>query len=141
MTVHSSETTASRFNAIRWHDSKLLALWFLRDGREEQVRISLQLLGKEGIHSPVELVFRHATFLGLEVDLDGKRVCSDDISGARCQGSSEWTRRLSAGSPHDHFDGYLHFEIILIPPGGTINILARDFTVASEVECSEPPKP
>lgn len=33
-------STARRFNDIRWHDSKLLALCFYRVGSEELVKIS-----------------------------------------------------------------------------------------------------
>lgn len=129
-TMHS---IIQRFNAIRWHDSKLLGLSFYRASSEEQVRISLQLLGEGGILTPTEIIFKESTYVNLEVDLEGKRVCADDISEAECHAASEWIRALSARNPHDSFDGYLHFEIALIPPGGKINILAKDFAVRSSV--------
>jgi hypothetical protein len=81
-----------------------------------------------GVLTPAEIVFTGSTYVALEVDLEGKRVCADDISGAECYASSEWIRTLSERNPHDSFEGYLHFEIGLIPPGGTINILAKDFS-------------
>lgn len=125
--------TMRSFNAIRWHDSKLLALSFYRAGSEDQVRISLQLLGDGGELSPTELVFIGSTYVALEVDLDGKRVSADDISGAECYASSEWIRTLSERNSYDSFEGYLHFKIGLIPPGGTINILAKGFALAPSV--------
>ncbi|MGB7555965.1 MAG: hypothetical protein WBM04_16455 [Candidatus Korobacteraceae bacterium] len=127
MNTQTIDATIQRFNAIRWHDSKLLGLSFYRTDSEEQVRISLQLLGEGGVLTPTEIVFTGSTYVALEVDLEGKRVCADDISGAECYASSKWTRTLSERNPHDSFEGYLHFEIGLIPPGGTINILATDF--------------
>jgi len=127
--VQMMTSTIERFNAIRWHDSKLIGLSFLRAGSEEQVRISL-LLRREGeALEPAEMVFRESTYVEVDVDLDGKRVCADDIADAQCLASSDWMRKLSERNPHDSFDGYLHFEIELIPPGGTINILAKDFAL------------
>lgn len=120
-----------RFNSIRWHDSKLLGLSFYRVGSEEQVKISLQLLGEGGILAPTDMVFTESTYVDLRVDLEGKCVSADDISGAECYVSSEWTKTLAKQNPHDSFEGYLHFEIYLIPPGGKINILAKDFAVRS----------
>jgi hypothetical protein len=73
------------------------------------------------------MIFKESTYIKLNVDLCGKAVCSDDISDARCVAESEWLRTLSAENPHDNFEGYLHFQITLIPPGGEINILAKDF--------------
>jgi hypothetical protein len=127
MNTQTIDATIQRFNAIRWHDSKLLGLSFYRADSEEQVRISLQMLGKGGGLTSTDIVFTGSTYVALEVDLEGKRVCADDISGAECYASSDWIRTLSERNPHDSFEGYLHFEIGLIPPGGTINILAKDF--------------
>jgi hypothetical protein len=128
MSIQTANSTIQRFNATRWHDSKLLGLCFFRKGSEEQVKITLQLLEDGGALKPVDLVFKGSTYVELEVDLEGKRVCADDIVSAECYSSSEWTRTLSERSPYDSFEGYLHFHISLIPPGGTINILAKDFS-------------
>jgi hypothetical protein len=127
MNTQTINATIQRFNAIRWHDSKLLGQSFYRADSEDRVRISLQILGEGGALTPTDIVFTGSTYVALEVDLEGKRVCADDISGAKCYASSEWIRTLSERNPHDSFEGYLHFEIGLIPPGGTINILAKDF--------------
>jgi hypothetical protein len=79
------------------------------------------------------IVFKGSTYIVLDVDLDGKRVCADDISGAECHASSQLIRALSERNPRDSFEGYLHFEIYLIPPGGKINILAKDFVAEPSV--------
>ena len=122
-----ANSTIQRFKMIRWHDSKLLGLCFYRVGSRELVKISMQLLDEKGAHRSVDLIFEESTYVQLEVDLEGKSQCSDDISDAECSGESEWLRALSERSPYDSFEGYLHFRIDLIPPGGAINILAKDF--------------
>jgi hypothetical protein len=129
MTVQTTSSTIQRFNSIHWHDSKLLSVSFYRSASEELVKISLQLLGEGGLLTEADLIFKGSTYVKLEVDLEGKRVCADDISDAECYASSEWTRALSERNPHDSFEGYLHFSISLIPPGGAINVLAKDFVV------------
>jgi hypothetical protein len=122
-----TDSIIQRFNSVRWHDSKLLGLCFYREGSEELVKISLKLLEKDGILKPVDLLFRESTYIKLEVDLEAKSQCSDDISDAECLAESELLRSLTAGNPYDSFEGYLQFRISLIPPGGAINILAKDF--------------
>jgi hypothetical protein len=129
MSVQMMNSTIQRFNAIRWHDSKLVGLCFYRAEGEERVKISLEMLGEGGALTPAEMIFGGSTYVALDVDLEGKRVCSDDISSAECYASSEWTKSLSEKSPYDSFEGYLHFQLYLIPPGGTINVLAKDFSL------------
>ena len=126
-----SESIVRRFNGVRWHDSKLLGLCFYRENSQEMVKISLQLLEVEGALRPVEMVFKESTYVKLDVDLEGKSQCSDDISDANCSSESDWLAKLSANNAYDDFEGFLHFKINLIPPGGTINILAKDFVLAS----------
>jgi hypothetical protein len=124
-----TETIIRRFNSIKWHDSKLLGVSFYRAGSEELVKISLELIEAGRVPEPCQMIFVASTYIQLDVDLDAKRVCADDISSAECHASSEWVRKLTEGNPHDTFEGYLHFEIGMIPPGGTINILAKDFVI------------
>jgi hypothetical protein len=128
MSDQMTHLTLRRFNTIRWHDSKLTGLSFYRAGSEDAVKISLELLEEGGALRAVDLVFGGSTYLKLEVDLEGKRECSDDISDAECLAQSDWLRALSERNPYDSFEGYLHFRISLIPPGGAINILAKDFS-------------
>jgi hypothetical protein len=131
MSVQNTGSTIERFNAVRWHDSKLLGLSLCRVERADHVKIFLGLLEEGGLLTPTELVFEDPTYIALQVDLEGKRLCADDISSAKCHASSEWIRRLSEQNPLDNFGGYLHFEIDLIPPGGTIDILAKDFVLTT----------
>jgi hypothetical protein len=131
MNTLARDSIIQRFNANSWHDAKLLSLSFYRKGSQEQVSVSLQLPGANGVLTSAELVFRESTYVRIEVDLEGKRVCADDISDAECRVSSDWMMALSNQNPHDSFEDYLHFQIDLIPPGGTISVLAKDFALIS----------
>jgi hypothetical protein len=115
-------------------DSKLLGVSLHRTEGEEQVTLSL-LLGKDWDSlAPTDVTFRNATYVRLDMGLDGKRVCSDDISHGVCRPSSDWLKSLSEVNPFDNFTGYLHFEVMLIPPGGKIDVLATDFMLVCPSE-------
>jgi hypothetical protein len=133
------DSIIERFDAIRWHDSKLLGLCFYRAGEEERIKVSLKLLCEGNAVTPAEVTFMECVYVEAEVYLEAKRMCSDDISGAECYASSDWKKTVSEPSPYDvirgdrHFEPYLHFRITMCPPGGTINILAKDFALESAV--------
>jgi hypothetical protein len=127
MNTQTKDSVVQRFNAIKWHDAKLLSLGFHRTGSEEQISLSVQFPGERGVPRSAEVVFRESTCVKIAVDLEAKRLCADDISDAECRASSDWTMALSNQNPSDSFEDYLHFDIELIPPGGIISILAKDF--------------
>jgi hypothetical protein len=122
---------AQRFGSLPWHDSKLLGLSIHRSESEDRVAIRVSLRQPTPSNGKlVDVVFLETTYFEGTVDLEGKRVCADDISTASCRTSSPWLASLAKSNPHDSFEGYLHFEIYLVPPGGLINILARDFALS-----------
>ncbi len=125
----SHDTVAQRFDALRWHDAKLMNLSFYRNEAddEEEVSITLVFSGTGGWQKPSKLTFKESTLIDMQIDLEGKRVCSDSIASAFCSSSSDWIRTITEQNPHDSFEGFLHFKITLIPPGGTLSILAKDF--------------
>jgi hypothetical protein len=125
------ESTEERFNGLWWHDSKLLGVSVRRVDGEEQVVLSvpLQQAGESSVLTDV--VFRNATYLRTEIDLDGKRACSGDISDAVCRSSSDCLKSLAERSPFDKFTGYLHFALTLIPSGGSIDVRATDFVLVA----------
>jgi hypothetical protein len=136
MSTQTKDSAIHRFNAISWHDSKLVGLSFYRKGEEEQIKVSLEILGESGDLRPAEIVFRECAYVEAEVYLEAKRMCSDDITDAECSPSSDWKKAISEPGPYDvirgdrHLEEYLHFRISLCPPGGTINVLAKDFALA-----------
>jgi hypothetical protein len=128
-------TTVEKFNSLRLHDSKLVGLCFYKVEGEERVKLSLELLGNDGSLKPAEMIFKECAYFAADVFLEAKSMCADDISGAECCESSDWKKTVSKPSPFDviqgnrHLEQHLHFSISLIPPGGTIDILAKDFEI------------
>ena len=122
------EEIISKFNGLTWHDAKLIDFSFYRNSaNENEIRMGLVFESTNG-WSPLHwLTFEDSTFVNVDVDLEGKRVCSDSIASAACSEHSDWVISLSQASPYDDFSEYLHFKISLIPPGGSINILAKSF--------------
>jgi hypothetical protein len=135
MTVQLENSTVQRFNSISWHDSKLVGLSFYKTEGEERVKLSLELLGKDGSLTPAEIIFKECAYFQADVYLEAKAMCADDISGAGCYESSDWKSAVSKPSPSDvilggrGFEEHLHFSVSMCPPGGTINILAKDFVL------------
>lgn len=122
-----------RFNSLQWHDSKLVGVCFYKSDGEDRVKLSLELLGDGGTLNSAEMVFKECAYFASDVFLAAKSMCADDISGAECYESSGWKNAVSEPQPFDVIQGnrgldqHLHFSISLIPPGGTINLLAKDF--------------
>lgn len=136
MTVQVENPTIQRFNAISWHDSKLVGFCLFKVEEEDRVKLSLELLGKDGSVAPAEVIFSECVYCQTDIYLAAKSMCADAISNARCYESSNWKHGVSEPSPYDPiqggrgFDDYLHFNVSLCPPGGTISILAKDFSLA-----------
>jgi hypothetical protein len=137
MNVQLEKPTIQRFNSILWHDSKLVGLSFYKSECEERVKLFLELLGNDGSLRPAEIIFKECAYFQADVYLEAKSMCADDISGAGCYESSDWKSAVSEPSPSDvilggrGFEEYLHFRVSMCPPGGTINILAKDFSLES----------
>ena len=132
-----SMTTIERFNSLRWHDSKLIGLCFYKSNGEDRVKLSLELIGESGALTQAEMIFKECAYFEANVYLEAKSMCADDISGVECYESSDWKTSVSEPSPFDvilggrGFEEHLHFSVSMCPPGGTINILARDFSLES----------
>jgi hypothetical protein len=126
--------TCERFNRVLWHDSKLRALQVLHRDDVDDVVLELELRGaSERDLTPMTLVLHDAVFLFCDIALQGKRECSDDISSAKCSAESDLKTKIQEDrlkwveySP-DAMVGYFHFSFYLIPPGGTLNVIAAGF--------------
>lgn len=121
------------FNALAWHDSKLRSFRILRKEDTDEVRLDVELRGTDPNDlTPVTVIFEDAVFFISDIDLQGKRECADDISSAKCHPSSPLLTRLQDErlkfSP-GVLAGYFHFSFYLIPPGGSIDIVAASFTM------------
>ena len=85
--------------------------------------------------TPMTVVFEDAVFFFSDIDLQGKRECSDDISGGTCEASLELMTKLQNEqlkySPNA-LTGYFHFSIYLIHPGGNVEIIAAAFRLEKQ---------
>lgn len=123
----TEDDAVERFSQIKWPNMALISI---RSDRRDQVDdFVMEMVGLYSeIGTKFELRFEDATYLRLELDFASKRTTSDAIDGARCRSESPWKTSLSKSNPYDNFASYLHYEIGLVPKGGTINLLARSFT-------------
>jgi hypothetical protein len=133
-----SENVEESFNRLHWHDSKLRSLRIRRNDDLDEVLLDLELRGvSEQELTPMTLVFQDAVFFFCDVDLQGKRECSDDISGGTCEANSELMTKLQNErlkySPNA-LSGYFHFSVYLIHPGGTVEVIASGFRLEDQTK-------
>ena len=131
-----NKKTLDSFNRLQWHDSKLRSVRILRNDDLDEVRLGVELRGvSEEELTPMTVVFDDAVFFLSDIDLQGKRECSDDISGGTCKASSELMTKLQEErlkySPNA-LKGYFHFSIYLIHPGGNVEIIAASFRLENQ---------
>ncbi len=129
-----SQDICDSFNRIRWHDSKLRSFSVDRDEDGDYVVLQLELRTVSTPDlTPATMTLIDATYMRIEVDLESKYQCGDDISSAICLIDSELKKELVEtklkNSPCD-LDGYYLFDFYLIPFGGRLQIFAREFRLA-----------
>jgi hypothetical protein len=126
-----NQNISESFNRLSWHDSKLRSLRILRKDDLDEVHLDVELRGFKGRElTPATVVLENAVFFLSDVDLQGKRECSDDISSAKCEAETDLMTKLQNErlqfSP-GVLSGHFHFSIYLIPPGGTVDVIASGF--------------
>src|SRR6266849_8181010 len=126
-----NENIPESFNRLIWHDSKLRSLRIIRRDDLDEVVLGVELRGmSEQELTPMTVVLEDAIFLFSDIDLQGKRECADDISSAKCKAKTDLMTKLQNErlkySPNSLL-GYFHFEVYLIPPGGTLSVIASGF--------------
>ena len=119
------------FNHLQWHDSKLRSFRVVRHDDLDEVILDVELRGaSEQELTKVKVVLEDAVFFFSDVDLQGKRECADDISSAKCDAQTSLMIKLQNErlkySPNALANCY-HFSVYLIPPGGTVDIIASGF--------------
>ena len=128
------EEICARFNSFDLHDSKLLSVHIVRDESDDsdhvQLETKLKPLRGEQPWKGAQLRFKDCTIIKLDLDLDGKRVCSDDIACNLASIDSSLKQRIEKEQlPYETepLADYVHFHIVMTHPGGTIDVFARDF--------------
>lgn len=126
-----NEMVSESFNRLQWHDSKLRSLRVLRRDDLDEVILDVELRGaSEQELTPITVVLEDAVFFFSDIDLQGKRECADDISSAKCDTKTNLMTKLQNERlkySSDAFAEYFHFSIYLIPPGGTLDVIASGF--------------
>jgi hypothetical protein len=141
--TESSEDICGRFNSMHWHDSKLTGFHLkLRDDDQIfEVGLDLRLLTdiRPGNYQweNQRLEIKECRLIKLDLDLLGMQLCGGDIASATCEKDSAMKRKVerdelpnfSLPQGEDPLAGILHFRILLIHPGGEINLFAKGFNV------------
>ncbi len=120
------------FGMIR---SFALCEFFGNDALDE-VPVDVELRGMPGQElTPMTIVLEDAVFFFSDIDLQGKRECSDDISSAKCQAKTDLMTKLQnerlTHSP-EALAGYFHFSVYATPPGGTVDVIASGFRLEDQ---------
>ena len=138
----SPEDICSKFNSVRWHDSKLVCIQIshTKEDLPDDVYFEIELLTNPHPTShqrtKARLIMKDCTIIKLDLDLAGKFVCAHDISEAFCTQDSPLKHQTDRELKYEEkpLAEYLHFTISLIPPGGEINLFAKDFELLVESE-------
>lgn len=104
----------------------------------DEVVLHVELRGMLGQElTPMIVVLEDAVFFFCDIDLQGKRECSDDISSAKCEAKTDLMTKVQNErlqySP-DALAGYFHFSLYLIPPGGTLDVIASGFRLEGQTK-------
>lgn len=127
------------FNRLPWHDSKLTGVYIHHRGDVDDVLMDVQLREPSVGLTPVTIVLEDAVFFFCDLDLQGKRECSDDICSASCSAESEMKNRIQKERLKYSLDAikdYFHFHFYMIPPGGTLDIFAASFKLIHKRDAS-----
>ncbi len=135
MTTLLDKEKTSEFTNLPWHDAKLLELRVFRDNPLYQDNLACTIEFETGRNSwrRAVVLFRDCTIAKIDLDLDGKRVCADSIFSATCEFESALKKSLEAGqlkNERSPLSDYYHFRILLVHPGGELNVFAKDFDIA-----------
>ena len=126
-----SESVPESFNRLQWHDSKLRSLRILRHDDLDEVILDVEIRGaSERELTPMTVILEDAVFFFSDIDLQGKRECADDISIAKCNAKTDLMTKLQNERlkySQDALARYFHFSIYLIPPGGSVDVIASGY--------------
>jgi hypothetical protein len=117
----TNNDTCESFNRLLWHDSKLRGIHLQHRDDFDDLVLDVDLMRASQLElTRITIVLEDVAFFICDIDVQGKRECSDDISSAECSAESDLKTRIQKErlqySP-DALKNYLHFSFYLIPPG------------------------
>ena len=132
---------SERFNSINWHDSKLIEMHinYIADHHCNDIHLKIRLLinpnpgNYEWVNGTV--ILRNCTIVRMNLDLTAKLICSDDISMAFCERETLLKKQIEMDELRNEdtpLADYFHFHFSLVPPGGEIDVFAKDFDLKKE---------
>lgn len=134
----------TKFNDIHWHDSQLVGLQIGPAGAEKyDTSFDLRLLtnSQPGQYerTAARLELQDCRIVELAVDTLGIRLTGGDIAMAFCEAgpalvSELENRGFDLPQGESPFKDIVRFTIRLIPPGGEINVFARNFSLQADIE-------
>jgi hypothetical protein len=127
----------TKFNDIHWHDSQLVGLQIVpTDEDKYDISFDLRLLtnSQPGHYelTAARLELQDCRIIELSLDTLGIRLTGGDIAIAYCEAGPGVVSELE-NRPFDlpqgeaPFKDVIRFTMRLIPPGGEINVFARNF--------------
>lgn len=125
-------TVRMEFSKFAFHDFALKALHLHREQGQDDITLELfpPLPDEPGY---VELTFLDCAVLRADIDLIGKSICADAVAGMYCEVDSKFSQAVRVGKVRLYEGGdlssYAYFQVLLCPPGGELDIFARDFYV------------
>ena len=128
----------AQFNSRDLHDWKLRQFNIRRIDKTSEVLLVLDEFAyrdKAATYTPRELRFTGCRFVRTQLDLLGIDICGGDIAASYGQASSSLLDEVAGLEPG--FRGLkgstsvvdcVHFRIEMIVPGGSLDIIARNFS-------------
>lgn len=130
-----NDEIVNRFSELPWHDSVLSDVTVQNEGHTYSVEIAVTCDTSDGEVNRVHIKFLVVRKILMNVDLLALRFCSGMVWDATCHAEipREWEESLSY-LPKLTTDKYpvknlALFEVHLVPPSGSILIIAQDFEV------------
>jgi len=134
--MNIKETIAERFAGFVWHDSVLKSINIERSDAEYDVRLIVRMSGGSNENfTDTEVHFVRTRAISTGIDLLALKLCSGMIWDANCctDITNLETSKIDLESLPDlapdtiDLDKMVVFTISLIPPSGSLVVLAEDF--------------
>jgi hypothetical protein len=131
-----TNATCDIFNSLNWHDSRLIgfSLFPSADGKSHELYFDIDFISIDDAKSIVwihkKLILLDCTIAKIDLDLEGKKICSDSIAVAFCYKNSSYKHKIETEQlkgEENPLENYYHFCIQLINPGGVFNVFAKNY--------------
>lgn len=133
--MNENKKIANLFNGIPWHDSKLGEIIVRSEEGENEIALFIKTDAKSIGESEVPIRFGGVRYALLDIDFLAQKMCSRMVWEASFEPkvSIELKEKLRSlpdlGPDVIELGGLMVFQINLIPPSGSILIIAKEFEI------------